>query len=86
MVNVKTEEAMKAKLKELDRLAAFGVYETVDGHLALGKKARDDTLAPGPQKTESKHDSSQESSRVTRRCMTRSRHARLRAEDASSTV
>ena len=28
--NAETEEAMKAKLKELDRLAEFGVYETVD--------------------------------------------------------
>ena len=38
MDNAKTEEAMKAKLKELDRLAVFGMYETVDGHVALGKK------------------------------------------------
>ena len=32
------EEATKAKLKELDRLAEFGVYETVDLHVAFGKK------------------------------------------------
>ena len=28
--NAETKEAMEAKLKELDRLAEFGVYETVD--------------------------------------------------------
>ena len=33
-----TEEAMKVKLKVLDRLAEFEVYETVDLHVALGKK------------------------------------------------
>ena len=36
--NAETEEAMEAKLKELDRLAVFGVYETVDLQVALGKK------------------------------------------------
>ena len=36
--NAETEEAMKAKLKELERLAEFGVYETVDMRTALGKK------------------------------------------------
>ena len=35
---METEEATKAKLKELDRLAEFGVYEIVDMHTALGKK------------------------------------------------
>ena len=32
------EEAMKAKLKELDRLAEFGVHETVDLQVAFGKE------------------------------------------------
>ena len=37
--DAETEEAMKAKLKVLDRLAVFGgLYETVDLHVALGKK------------------------------------------------
>ena len=36
--NTETEEATKAKLKELDRLAEFGVYEIVKMHRALGKK------------------------------------------------
>ena len=36
--NAETEEAMKVKLKVLDRLAEFGVYETVDLQFALGKK------------------------------------------------
>ena len=36
--NAETEGAMKVKLKVLDRLAEFGVYETVDLHVALGKK------------------------------------------------
>ena len=31
-------ENQKAKLKELDRLAEFGVHETVDVHTGLGKK------------------------------------------------
>ena len=35
--NAEAEEATKAKLKEFDRLAEFGVYETVDLHVALGK-------------------------------------------------
>ena len=32
------DEMTKAKQKELDRLAEFGVHETVDLHVALGKK------------------------------------------------
>ena len=36
--NAETEEATKAKLKELNQLAEFGVYEMVDIHTALGKK------------------------------------------------
>ena len=36
--NAEIEEATKAKLKELDRLAEFGVYETVDILVVLGKK------------------------------------------------
>ena len=36
--NTETEKATKAKLKELDRLAEFGVYEIVDMTTALGKK------------------------------------------------
>ena len=32
------EEATKAKLKELDRLAELGVYESVGLHVTLGKK------------------------------------------------
>ena len=36
--NAEAEEATKAKLKELDRLAEIGVHETVDLHVALGKK------------------------------------------------
>ena len=32
------EEATKAKLKELERLAEFGMHEVVDMHTALGKK------------------------------------------------
>ena len=36
--NAETEEATKAKLKELERLAEFGVHEIVDMHTALGKK------------------------------------------------
>ena len=36
--NAETEGAMKVKLKVLDRLAEFGVYETVDLQVALGKK------------------------------------------------
>ena len=35
--SAETEEATKDKLKELDRLAEFGVYETVDMHTGLGK-------------------------------------------------
>ena len=38
LVDNADEEATKAKLKELDQLAEFGVYETVDMHVALGKK------------------------------------------------
>ena len=44
------DEATKAKQKELDRLAEFGEYETVDLHVALGKEASDDALGAGPQK------------------------------------
>ena len=36
--NTETEEVTKAKLKELDRLAEFGVYDKVDMRTALGKK------------------------------------------------
>ena len=36
--NPEGEEARKAKLKELDRLAELGVYKSVDLHVALGKK------------------------------------------------
>ena len=36
--NTETEEATKAKPKELDRHAEFGVHVTVDMHTALGKK------------------------------------------------
>ena len=37
--NAEGEEKTKAKLEELDRLAEFfGVYETVDLHVAFGKK------------------------------------------------
>ena len=36
--NAEADEAMETKLKELDRLAQFGVYETVDLHVALEKK------------------------------------------------
>ena len=36
--NAEAEEAMKAKLKELDRLAESRVHETVDLQVALGKK------------------------------------------------
>ena len=36
--NAETEEAMKAKLKELERLAEFGVCQIVDMHTVLGKK------------------------------------------------
>ena len=36
------DEAMRAKQKELDRLAEIGVYETVDIFVALGKE-RDTT-------------------------------------------
>ena len=35
--NAETEEATKAKLTELDRLAEFGVYGIVDMHTGLGK-------------------------------------------------
>ena len=47
--NAETEEVTKAKLKELDRLAEFGVYETVGLHTSLGKKPSDNTLISGPQ-------------------------------------
>ena len=36
--HAEAEEAMKAKLKELDRLAEFGVYEPGDLQVVLGKK------------------------------------------------
>ena len=35
--NAEAEEATKATLKELDRLAELGVYEIVDMHTCLGK-------------------------------------------------
>ena len=38
MSHAEAVEAAKAKLKELDRLAEIEVYETVDLHVALGKK------------------------------------------------
>ena len=43
--NAETEEATKAKLKELERLAEFGVCEIVDTHTALGIFLEDWQLA-----------------------------------------
>ena len=45
------EEATEAKLKELDRLAEFGVYEIVVMHNAHSSRhaASDDTLGSGLQ-------------------------------------
>ena len=48
--NAETEEAMRAKLKELDRPAEFGVYETVGLQVALGNKQTSvDALVFRPQ-------------------------------------
>ena len=38
-----------AKLKELERLAEFGVYEIVDMHTSLGKKRVTTHFGSGPQ-------------------------------------
>ena len=45
--NAETEEATKAKLKELERLAEFGVYEIVETHMALDKKRVTTRWDPG---------------------------------------
>ena len=79
------DEMTKAKQTELDRLAEFGVYETLEVHVALGKK-RVTTRWELDHRTESGHDLSQGSSRAIKQCMMSSRRARVQAQDASSTT
>ena len=83
--NAATEET-KAKLKELDRLVEFGVYKTVDLHVALWKSEWRHAGCWTTEKTESQYDSSRESSRVTKRCMMCWRQTRRWAQDASLTT
>ena len=77
------EEATDAKLEELNRLAEFEVYETMDLHVALGKKRATTRWDLDRRKDGIR---ARFVSRVTKQCMMCSRQARLQAQDESSTT